>query len=480
MENKKYKYYYTKEEFIEVNVLPQGGFYLSFTDSSKLFGTTVEKFREEYQLYLNQTDHNPAKVISDGHKFSTELSDSAVTTINIDNIPTDFYELVASKYNRDAYDIFKIWLNMILLEKHLETSSLNSEDNATYLMVKYMNKQNEIMSANEGICLSAKDYIDYMRDINDSYSAAIELIKNIIARKKIMDDDVLFLKSIDLTYYNYDLIPENQLQAGTDIKKHLFYSSISTLVDNIKEFYNIDNMLFIRNNKQNELIVNIYKYNLQPEFLIDFLTEFNYVCSIILKDYNKWFVSEPNTFENKFDFSEAYTMAEDLQTATEKTQFFEKEIIEIEKWMLLESTHNTDQQQADIYIGKCNKAIEIINSENKVLSNNTSTTEKSDKLISIPDTDTTLNRQFLALYYLLNEVDKELFGRNKSEIARFIHLLTGKSHENIYKLTKNPVKDPAERTSKKYQSDIKFVKESFRKLGLNKIAQQIENDNLVG
>jgi len=148
--------------------------------------------------------------------------------------------------------------------------------------------------------------------------------------------------------------------------------------------------------------------------------------------------------------------------------------------MLLESTHNTDQQQADIYIGKCNKAIEIINSENKVLSNNTSTTEKSDKLISIPDTDTTLNRQFLALYYLLNEVDKELFGRNKSEIARFIHLLTGKSHENIYKLTKNPVKDPAERTSKKYQSDIKFVKESFRKLGLNKIAQQIENDNLVG
>ncbi len=251
------------------------------------------------------------------------------------------------------------------------------------------------------------------------------------------------------------------------------------MVDNIKEFYNTDNLLFIRNNKQNELIVDIYKYNLQPEFLIDFLTEFNYVCSIILKDYNNWFVSEPDTFENKFDFSEAYAMAEDLQTATEKTQFFEKEIIEIEKWMLLESSHNTDQQQADIYIGKCNKAIEIINSENKVSSNNTSTSEKSDKLISIPDTDTTLNRQFLALYYLLNEVDKELFGRNKSEIARFIHLLTGKNYDNIYKLTKNPVKDPAERTSKKYQSDIQFVKESFRKLGLNKIAHKIENDNLV-
>ncbi|MBV5342799.1 hypothetical protein JZU68_04005, partial [bacterium] len=281
-------------------------------------------------------------------------------------------------------------------------------------------------------------------------------------------------------YYNYDLTPENQLQAGTDIKKHLFYSSISPLVAKIKEFYNIDNLLFIRNNKQSELIVDIYKHNLQPGFLIDFLTEFNYVCSIILKDYNNWFVSEPNTFENKFDFGEAYSMAEDLQTASEKTQYFEKEIIEIEKWMLLESSHNTDRQQADIYIGKCSKAIEIINSENKVLSNNTSTSEKSDKLISLPETDITLNRQFLALYYLLNEVDKEAFARNKSEIARFIQLLTGKSYENIYKLTKNPVKDPAERTSKKYQSDIKFVKESFLKLGFNKIAQQIENDNLIG
>lgn len=480
MENKKYKYYYTKQNFIEVNVLPQGGCYISVIDSSKLFGITPETFREEQQLFLNQTNYNPAKVISDGHKFSDEQSDSSVSTIEIDNIHPDFYEYLANKFNRDAYDIFKIWLNMILLEKHLETNSLNGEDNANYLIVKYMNKQNEIMSANEGKCLTAKDYIDYMRQINDSYTATISLLNNIVDLKKITDDDVLFLNSIDLSYYNYDLTPENQLQAGSDIKKHLFYSAISPLIAKIKEFYNTDNLLFIKNNKQNELIVEIYKYNLQPDFLINFLNEFYYVCRIILNEYNNWFESVPDTFENNFEFSDAYAMAEDLQTATEKIQFFEKEIIEIEKWMLLESTHNTDQQQADMYIGKCKHAIEIINSENKVSSNNITCNEKSDQSISHPETDITLNRQFLALYYLLNEVDKEAFSRNKSEIARFIQLLTGKSYDNIYKLTKNPVKDPAERTSKKYQSDIQFVKESFLKLGLNKIAHQIENDNLVG
>jgi hypothetical protein len=105
---------------------------------------------------------------------------------------------------------------------------------------------------------------------------------------------------------------------------------------------------------------------------------------------------------------------------------------------------------------------------------------KEDTTLPLSNTDITLNRQFLALYYLLNEVDKEAFARNKSETARFFKLLTGKSYENIYKRTKNPFKDPTERTSKKYQSDIQFIKESFLKLGLNKIAQQIENDNLVG
>ena len=106
---------------------------------------------------------------------------------------------------------------------------------------------------------------------------------------------------------------------------------------------------------------------------------------------------------------------------------------------------------------------------------------KEDTTLPLSNTDITLNRQFLALYYMLNEVDKEAFARNKSETARFFQLLTGKSYENIYKLTKKPLKDLSECTSKKYLSDIKFVKESFMKLGLNKIAQQIEKkDNLIG
>ena len=98
----------------------------------------------------------------------------------------------------------------------------------------------------------------------------------------------------------------------------------------------------------------------------------------------------------------------------------------------------------------------------------------------IPETDITLNRQFLALYYMLNELDNKAFSRNNAEIARFIKFLTNKSYDNIYKRTKNPLKDPSERTSARYQSDIQFLKESFHKLGLDNIVRKIENDNLIG
>ena len=98
----------------------------------------------------------------------------------------------------------------------------------------------------------------------------------------------------------------------------------------------------------------------------------------------------------------------------------------------------------------------------------------------IPETDITLNRQFLALYYMLNELDNKTFSRNKAEIARFIQLLTGKNFDNIYKRTINPLKDPSERTSARYQSDIQFLKEIFHKLGLDAIVSKIENDNLIG
>jgi len=202
------------------------------------------------------------------------------------------------------------------------------------------------------------------------------------------------------------------------------------------------------------------------------------------------FYNEKNEFIERFSFPDIFEEAQEYEDLIERKQFVNKVIVDCKEFCLKEEFFKVKKNDELEFIQKCQQLIELtdLQIQNGILP----TTSESNQVIlksevepvnsdhiSIPETDITLNRQFLALYYLLNEVDKEAFARNKSETARFFQLLTGKSYDNIYKLTKNPTKDPTERTSKKYQSDIKFVKELFLKLGLNKIAQQIENDNLV-
>jgi len=479
MENKKYKYYYTIGQFIEVYTQPKGGIYMSHSDISKLFGITVEQFQQEYIYFMDLNELCPTNITMDNYQYTFNNIENSKSTLEIENATSEFYELLEEKYKPDALKSFNSWLNMIMMEQVLERDALNGEDKNAYLTMKYMNRQNEIKSANEGICLSAKAYIDYMQKINDSFSEVLNRLVEITKSNQITPNDVNLFKSIDLMYNNYELTPDTCLQAGKDIKKHLFLAAIEPFIIQLKMFYGVDEISLIGNKKLNEMIVLFFKINLDAEFLVDFTTEFTFISGVILKDYNQWFRKQPNSFDDKFWFEDLYFKSEDLNTTSEKLQHFKNEIIAAQEWLLIDSENDSDKQQADIFIDKCNRAIEFIQIKNQ-LSPKVIESTVDELLLPLPDTDITLNRQFLALYYLLNEVDKEAFARNKSEIARFIQLLTGKSYENIYKLTKNPVKDPVERTSKKYQSDIKFVKESFLKLGLNKIAQQIENDNLVG
>ena len=161
------------------------------------------------------------------------------------------------------------------------------------------------------------------------------------------------------------------------------------------------------------------------------------------------------------------------------------------------------KEQEEEFIDKCQKLVDLIDFQTKngisinptdaeieewqkepeernITQNQTQKHTLKQDHQPIPETDITLNRQFLALYYMLSELDNKAFSRNNAEIARFIKFLTNKSYDNIYKRTKNPLKDPSERTSARYQSDIQFLKECFHKLGLDNIVRKIENDNLIG
>jgi len=61
---------------------------------------------------------------------------------------------------------------------------------------------------------------------------------------------------------------------------------------------------------------------------------------------------------------------------------------------------------------------------------------------------------------------------NKTEIARFIEFLTGKSYDSIYKKVREPLKLKDSEAKK----DLEFVKAYFVKLGLSEIVKMINNE----
>lgn len=90
--------------------------------------------------------------------------------------------------------------------------------------------------------------------------------------------------------------------------------------------------------------------------------------------------------------------------------------------------------------------------------------------------DFTTKRQVLAIYYLLNEVDKKTNLIDRTIRARFIEFLTGKNYDAIYDKLSEPHKGLDNNNNKNAISDMKYVKEHFNKLGLINIVEQISKD----
>ncbi len=331
-----------------------------------------------------------------------------------------------------------------------------------------------------------QEVMEEYRLVNDGFLRAINKLLVVFYKEEVTEDDISYLSSTEYYYHNRKLIRKDIRFFQVDIFKNILEATLSDTIEMAKVFFGDTLDLWD---------ASAYKYR-----SLSFKISDKYYKNLIwhidklytnLKELYDDFYSEKNEFIEWYSFPDIFEEAQKYEGLNERKQFVNKVIVDCKEFCLKEEFFKVNKNDELEFIQKCQQLIELtdLQMQNGILP----TTSESNVVIlksevepvnsdhsSIPKTDITLNRQFLALYYLLNEVDKEAFARNKSEIARFIQLLTGKSYDNIYKLTKNPIKDPADRTSKKYQSDIQFVKESFLKLGLNKIAQQIENDNLIG
>ena len=342
--------------------------------------------------------------------------------------------------------------------------------------------------------------------LNNEFMFAMDLLMYVFDRMELREADMSNLDSTEYYYEKRKVKHEDSNLYEDYIFRDILQSTFQGTVNKAKEFfgYSVDDWDG-RAERYRLLAVKITdKYLKNLIWHIDILL-------FDLKELFHDFYKDYNVFSDWFSFSNVLDSLPGLELV-EQRDLVTRTMAQCKEYCIKDGYKTVKKEQEDEYIEKCRRMVELIDFQEKngisinptyaeieewekepeernVAQRQIQIQEQSQEQSQehnqeqdykpVPETDITLNRQFLALYYMLNELDNKAFSRNKSEIARFIQMLTGKNYDNIYKRTKNPIKDPSERTSAKYQSDIQFVKDCFRNLGLVGIVRKIENDNLI-
>jgi len=349
---------------------------------------------------------------------------------------------------------------------------------------------------------SAEDILQEYRYLNKGFVNVMEILLYIFDKMEVSEDEISYLRSIEFYYEKRNIFREgSQHHYDEYIFKNILETAFSGTMNKAKVFFghSLDDW-DSKAERYRVLAVKISDqyFNILIGYINDLLDD--------MKRLYRDFYSGNNIFDDWFSFSDVLDSIPGLDLEEQRVMVT-RTMAECKEFCLMDGYSTVKKEQEEEFIDKCQKLVDLIDfqSKNGISINPTdaeieewqkepeerniaqSQTQEQTQIHTqeqdhqpIPETDITLNRQFLALYYMLNELDNKTFSRNKAEIARFIQLLTGKNFDNIYKRTINPLKDPSERTSTKYQSDIKFLKEIFHKLGLDTIVSKIENDNLIG
>lgn len=367
-----------------------------------------------------------------------------------------------------------------------------------------MEKQTPDAAYETIVAKSIEEINRYYQNLNDIVIETTLRYNKIFYAGTFDKSDYSFFKKNKVKYKKFVLSAEQQSLYNDDIVESIYQAAISSGLSEIVRFFDerdIDEWDKVMIKHRREIITPEQKY---LSFAIQHINEFYAEAVILYKEFYAVNLYMKNEFEISNVVEKAYSIENPDKRKKYLADKIDAYINSIQTGVL-----KVDYNKRMYFIDRCNEIVAYSDNEirekesqkkynelmieiNKLeqtkeaLVNSTNTIQSSEivpdstKISSIPEVDRTLNRQFLAIYYLLNAADKASFSRNKAEIARFVQFLTAKNYTNIYKLAIHPMKDPEEKSSTKYQNDLAFVKEFFIKLGLNDIAKQMDRDMKLG
>jgi hypothetical protein len=334
------------------------------------------------------------------------------------------------------------------------------------------------------------------KKLNQNFMEVMERIEDILVTGNFNLNDLKYLKNRNCEYKTLKL-------KKTDIKEHglaLFNSILSaTLCDAYNKSFS-----FFANKSVFDWFDRLQVYRTQiimmdgdTSFLLSCL---NTVYNSLFKlnfDFTKEFIEEDEgdiieaMFPLEFDFDKVYDQLVEVDDLNKRKKILVNAIAD-KDLLCLKNYENPQTYVHNIFFKKnCIDAIDVLDNQIKLLQDNNQQIKKV--VADVPDNknssknneeeqlvksnEFSTRRQVLAMYYLLNEVDRNTIAIDRTVKVRFIHFLTQKNESNIYKSLSEPHKGLENDKNKKSAiRDLEYIKKHFDDLGLKSISQKIMKD----
>ena len=329
--------------------------------------------------------------------------------------------------------------------------------------------------------------------LNKNLMEALQIFKKLYDNKSLDENDLKVLTGLDMEYKEILIIKDELAIHSETIYVSILETVFSELMEEVCLFYKSYDAEYwepVQEDGIRLIISNGYEVS---KFLALF-NKFFYSLAAI-NQFSEMYLLAPEDKRNDFEYNytlESINISETLgrmnyiKDVSKKIEFLKKEIIEKELTLLKISSDSKYYKKLQEYISKCQKAIEIISKQLPPKDSTAFPVIKKDteKLTDkVPDTVTSKNpefttsRQVLAVYYLLNAIDRGIVNQTDRTVkARFIEFLTDKNYNNIYTALSNPFKGLENNNKKQILKDLEYVKSHFSKLGIQSIVDQIDND----
>ena len=330
------------------------------------------------------------------------------------------------------------------------------------------------------------------KKLNQNLMEVMERIEDILLIGAFDLNDLKYLKNRNCEYKTLQLKQSDIEEHGELLFKSILEATLKNTFDKSFIFF-ASKSVFDWFDKFQEYRTQILMMDGDTSYLLSCLNTIHNSLFALNRDFtiNLYDFEEEDIPGSQFEFEQIYNQIADEEDLLERKKILLNAIAERDL-LCLKNQINPKSYNPNVYFQKhCYHAIDVINKQIAgLLENNQQlkvddvclvekiTIDSNDQLEQVVKTNEfTTRRQVLAMYYLLNEIDKNTTAIDRTVKARFIHFLTGKNESNIYKTLTEPLKGlENEKNKKSALKDMEYIKQHFDNLGLKSISQKISND----